>query len=144
MIKYSKKLSSRWHKWIMCFQKEKILWEKGMCLDMSTRWNPLYLMLNIVGIYWGASEGLGWMISCLGVKLIMKEGCHMKMMGLCWWNVFPPIIFYELNLVFSNTLYVTFNMFLHQILNVDVELQDIVASYFVLSYRVHEWWKKIC
>lgn len=52
---------------------------------------------------------------------------------------FPPIIFYELNLVFSNTLYVTFNIFLHQILNADVELQDIVASYYVLSYRVHEW-----
>ena len=58
-MKYVRSSPSRLQKFKTCVETEKIEWSKNLCLDVSTRWNSTYLILNIACKYERAFERFG-------------------------------------------------------------------------------------
>ena len=56
IVKYVRSSPSRIEKFKNCVDIEKIEWSNTLCLDLSTKWNSTYLMLNTACKYERAFE----------------------------------------------------------------------------------------
>lgn len=55
-VRYVRSSPAREAKFIVCVEKEKIKCEKMVCLDVETRWNSTFMMLEVATIYESAFE----------------------------------------------------------------------------------------
>lgn len=55
-VRYVRSSPARLTKFRTCVEREKIICEKMVCLDVDTRWNSTYLMLEVAMVYEGAFE----------------------------------------------------------------------------------------
>nr|XP_048336254.1 zinc finger BED domain-containing protein RICESLEEPER 2-like [Ziziphus jujuba var. spinosa] len=121
-IRYVRSSPSRLNKFKECVEKEKIEYKETVVLDVSTRWNSTYLMLNSALKY---QKGFDRMIDADGHYLgyFEEDEVGRKRAG-------PPLIkdwdsarvfvkflatFYEVTLKFSASLTVTSNICFHEL-----------------------------
>ncbi|XP_042396475.1 zinc finger BED domain-containing protein RICESLEEPER 2-like [Zingiber officinale] len=142
-IKYVKQSSSRLSKFKECVEIEKIESKNSLCLDVPTRWNSTFLMLNTAQKFERAFDRFDEQDPCFKLDLqyvewhtILNENGEMifdsdgkpkrelktfdgKPTSIDWTNVrhFASLlqVFYELTLKVSGSLYVTSNTFAHEI-----------------------------
>ncbi|KAF2289780.1 hypothetical protein GH714_038615 [Hevea brasiliensis] len=100
-VRYIRSFPTRLKKFKECIEYEKIDGKSSLCLDVSTRWNSTYLMLNTAQKYERAFE-----------RKMAEMLSH----------------FYELTLHISGSQYVTSNMFFGEISDLGFILNQWVDS----------------
>ena len=121
-IKFVRHSSLRLKKFKECVQREKIESKKLLCLDVSTRWNSTYLMLNSAIKFERAFERFG---DCdpYFIKDLTDERGPGVPTAFDWDNARRMVQvlehFYELTIQISGSLYVTSNDFFHEISDVE-------------------------
>ncbi|XP_062109554.1 zinc finger BED domain-containing protein RICESLEEPER 2-like [Humulus lupulus] len=106
-----------------------------LCLDVVTRWNSTYMMLEVALKFKKAFrylEGDANYTKYFEEERVNGEKVDGPPDNTDWTNaeVFFKFLkaFYELTLKFSGSLYVTSNLFFQEILEVQVELNDMNSS----------------
>ncbi|OMP00267.1 hypothetical protein CCACVL1_03412 [Corchorus capsularis] len=119
-VKFVRASNGRLEKFMACAKKEKVKCDKGLCLDVCTRWNSTYLMLDVAERYEKAFEAFEY------VDPIYRE--HLRASGglptssdfevarcLC---IFLKK-FYTLTVKVSDTSYVTSSSLLDEVFKID-------------------------
>ncbi|KAK1394229.1 zinc finger BED domain-containing protein RICESLEEPER 2-like [Heracleum sosnowskyi] len=134
-VRYIRSSPARLQKFKICAEKEKIEYKGGLVLDVQTRWNSTYMMLDVAMKFEKAFTRYEEEDDKF-VSYFMEKENGKKRMG-------PPIAndwhaasifvkflatFYEVTLKFSSTLHVTSNNFYHEICEVHTLLTDLAAS----------------
>ena len=116
-------------------ERERIDYKGWMVLDVPTRWNSTFMMLNVALKFEKAfaryEEEDDKFLSCF-----MENENGKKMIGppssSDWESamIFVKFLstFYEVTLKFSGTLHVTSNNFYHEICEIHTQLSDLAAS----------------
>lgn len=150
-VKYVKQSLARLSKFKECAKLEKIESNISLCLDVSTRWNSTFLMLNVAQKFERAFERFDEQDPCFKLDLQFRKwevvlndgnvifGADSKPQNemktndgrpTCtdWSNVrlFASLlqVFYEITLKVSGSLYVTFNTFAHEISSIHTILKE--------------------
>ncbi|KAM3217385.1 hypothetical protein P3L10_026828 [Capsicum annuum] len=131
MVKYIKVSPARIRKFNECCEFENIECKKSLCLDVPTRWNSTYLMLDTAQYFETAFNRYDLEDSGLSTYLaanVCEDGSTAGMLkNDGWQNVRNVVIFlkrfYDLTVKVSSALYVTSN----------VHFEDIVELYNYLK-----------
>ncbi|XP_021722397.1 zinc finger BED domain-containing protein RICESLEEPER 2-like [Chenopodium quinoa] len=127
-IKQSPARLQRFKKYVL---DEKINTKKGLCLDVPTRWNSTYLMLNTAIELEDAFERYSEKDPHYVIDLDERDGKGSHDSD-DWNNMrrFSEFLqaFYDLTLHVSGSLYVTSKLFTHKLVSVAVLLKDLVSS----------------
>uniref|UniRef100_A0A7N0TCR0 Uncharacterized protein n=1 Tax=Kalanchoe fedtschenkoi TaxID=63787 RepID=A0A7N0TCR0_KALFE len=111
-VKYVRQSPSRWKKFKECVSIEKIESKSSVCLDVRTRWNLTYLMLNIAVKFESAFDRHEVIDPFYGIELASKS----KSKAVNWNNARRFVCFlkhfYNLTIRVSGSKYVTSNTFL--------------------------------
>ncbi|CAA0811490.1 Unknown protein [Striga hermonthica] len=126
-VRFVKQSPARLAKFRECCDDEGIVSKSLLCLDVSTRWNSTYLMLNVAQKFERAFER--YEIKDPYFKLELKHGPP----SFVDWEHARRMVdilshFYELTLRISGTSYVTSNEFYHEISSVNCLLREWIAS----------------
>lgn len=99
---------------------KKIQSKSLLCLDVCTRWNSTYLMLNTTQKLERAFERYGEVDPNFRVELGKEDGENGVPLEGDWGNIKMLVLFleknYELTLRISDSLYVTSNIFFMKLL----------------------------
>ena len=127
VVRYVKSSPNRFEKFKACVEKEKIQSKSLLCLDVSTRWNSTYLMLESALKFVAAFE-----------RMEEDDGHFLRYFEdpssgpprfLDWENVrlFTKFLgmFYEATLRFSGSLFVTTNMYFHELISLQDQLNQL-------------------
>ncbi|XP_049385960.1 zinc finger BED domain-containing protein RICESLEEPER 1-like [Solanum stenotomum] len=106
-VRYIRQFPARWKKFQECGEDENLA-KKSLCLDVPTKWNSTYMMLNRVIEYEGTLLSSDWE----GVKRITK---FLEM-------------FFNLTLKISGSRYVTSNLHFLEICEVGVYLNQLISN----------------
>ncbi|XP_074568451.1 zinc finger BED domain-containing protein RICESLEEPER 2-like [Curcuma longa] len=151
-IKYVKQSPSKFSKFKECVEIEKIESKHLLCLDVSTRWNSTFLMLNVAQKFERAFDRFDEQDLCFKLDLqytdwhvVLNENGDVilesdgkpkrdlktfdgRPTSADWNNVrlFASLlqVFYELSLKISGSSYVTFNTFAHEISAIHTILKE--------------------
>uniref|UniRef100_A0A803MKN7 BED-type domain-containing protein n=1 Tax=Chenopodium quinoa TaxID=63459 RepID=A0A803MKN7_CHEQI len=130
-VRFIKQSPARLQRFKKCVLDEKINTKKGLCLDVPIRWNSTYLMLNAAIELEDAFERYSEEDPHYVVDLNERDGKGSPDSD-DWNNVrrFSEFLqaFYDLTLHVSGSLYVTSNLFFHELVSVVVLLKDLVSS----------------
>ena len=126
-MRYVKSSPNRFEKFKACVEKEKIQSKSLLCLDVSTRWNSTYLMLESALKFVAAVE-----------RMEEDDGHFLRYFEdpssgpprfLDWENVilFTKFLgmFYEATLRFSSSLFVTTNVHFHELVSLQDQLNQL-------------------
>ncbi|XP_074328028.1 zinc finger BED domain-containing protein RICESLEEPER 2-like [Apium graveolens] len=135
-VRYIRSSPSRLQKFRSCVEKEKIDYKGGLVLDVQTRWNSTYLMLDVALKFEKAftryEDEDDKFLSYFNEKENGKKRIGPPPTSTDWQaaSVFVKFLstFYEITLKFSGTLHVTSNNFYHEICEVQAILSDLAAS----------------
>ncbi|XP_020249166.1 zinc finger BED domain-containing protein RICESLEEPER 2-like [Asparagus officinalis] len=149
-VRYVRQSPSRLAKFKTCIELEKIEFGSSLCLDVCTRWNSTYLMLNVALKYEKAFERYGEEDPLFRFELSNGNGAHGMPLEDDWVNVRRLCIllekFYKLTLLVSGSLYVTSNFFLQEIGNIACDLQkwrlSDDASYARIANKMTDKYEK--
>lgn len=126
LIRWVRQSPSRIRKFKECVDFEKIENKSSLILDVATRWNSTYSMLNVAQHFERAFNRLGSRDPLFKQEMISGEGWPTVE---DWGNVRRIVLFlkhfYELTLRISGTLYVTSNGFVHEFVEVDGLLKEM-------------------
>ncbi|KZV41922.1 zinc finger BED domain-containing protein RICESLEEPER 2-like [Dorcoceras hygrometricum] len=135
-VKYVKQSPARLNKFKECAKLEKIESKSSLCLDVSTRWNSTFLMLNVAQKFERAFERFD------------EDDPYFKLepTSTDWNNVrlFASLlqVFYEITLNVSGSLYVTANTFAHDISSIHTILKEWQESEDIDVYSMGARMKK--
>lgn len=121
-VKYVRSSPARAHSFNSCVEKERITCKSSVCLDVPTRWNSIYFMLDATINFQKAFERLDDEDAQFYHDL--TNGPHS--MGIPtkedWDNARVMVAFfkkfYDATTIFSGSLYVTSNCYLEQIVDI--------------------------
>jgi len=129
-IRYVKQSPSRLLKFKLCCEREKISSKSVLCLDVATRWNSTYLMLE-------SAVKAQFAFSCFNL-IEPSFGVHMKDSGLAVpsntdWDEAKILVqllafFYKVTLKISGSTFVTSNRFFHDVCGVERHLNALKNS----------------
>lgn len=128
-VRFINQSPARLAKFKECIDLQNIACKSMLCLDVSTRWNSTYLMLNVAQKLEKAFELFEKMDPYYMVELNEQGG-----VPTCWdWGNVRRLVdmfvhFYELTLRISGSLYVTSNIFYHEISTVNLLLKERMKS----------------
>jgi hypothetical protein len=134
-VKYVKSSPSRFDKFKACMETEKIQFKGLLCLDVPTRWNSTYKMLEAAEKCQNAlhlmEEEDGYFVSTL-----FEGGQGRRGLGPPtfedWENVRVFLkflkLFYDVTMLLSGSLYVTSNMYFQEICGIQAHLQAFSES----------------
>ncbi|XP_017648042.1 zinc finger BED domain-containing protein RICESLEEPER 2-like [Gossypium arboreum] len=124
-VRYVRQSPARLQKFKECVVVENIECKKMLCLDVCTRWNSTYLMLDTAQNFERAFERFEEQDTNFRVELERGEGWHSVD---DWANVrnLRDFLehFYEVTLRISGTSYVTSNNFFDELFEIDILLRD--------------------
>ncbi|XP_048502686.2 zinc finger BED domain-containing protein RICESLEEPER 2-like [Beta vulgaris subsp. vulgaris] len=130
-VRFIKQSPARLLRFKKCVLEEKINTKNLLCLDVPTRWNSTYLMLSAAIDLEGAFERYGEEDPHYVIELNEREGKGTPTYD-DWSNVkrFSEFLqaFYDLTLRVSGSLYVTSNLFFHELVNVALLLKELESS----------------
>ncbi|XP_009626477.1 zinc finger BED domain-containing protein RICESLEEPER 2-like [Nicotiana tomentosiformis] len=135
-VRYIKQSSKRWRKFKACCLFERITYENSLCLDVPTRWDSTYLMLDVAQEFEEAFVRYGALDPGLMHYLVTYVCDDGKPAGSLvssdWENVRHMVKilkpFYELTLKVSGSLYVTSNVHFEEICELDVVLKNLIEN----------------
>ncbi|XP_077228339.1 zinc finger BED domain-containing protein RICESLEEPER 2-like [Tasmannia lanceolata] len=126
-VRYIRSSPSRAQRFKFCGEKERITCKSLLCLDIPTRWNSTYLMLEIALKFRKAFERFGEEDVLFMAEL--KDGCPNDD---DWDNarVLTQFLksFYEATLRLSGSLYVTSNSYFHEVFKIERLLDESLKS----------------
>uniref|UniRef100_A0A803LUS7 BED-type domain-containing protein n=1 Tax=Chenopodium quinoa TaxID=63459 RepID=A0A803LUS7_CHEQI len=130
-FRFIKQSPARLQRFKKCVLDEKINTKKGLCLDVPTRWNSTYLMLNAAIELQDAFERYSGEDPHYVVDLNERDGKGSP--DSDDWNNVRRLseflqAFYDLTLHVSGSLYVSLNLFFHELVSVAVLMKDLVSS----------------
>ncbi|KAK6137046.1 hypothetical protein DH2020_029210 [Rehmannia glutinosa] len=148
-VKYVRSSPSRLNAFKKCVEKEKIDSKSLVCLDVETRWNSTFLMLEAAEKFEKAFERLGDedqkytdYFDCY--ELNQEEECEGRKrkwkgnkiigppMEIDWMNARNFVkflkIFYHVTLKFSGSSYITSNVFFRELATVHVGLSNMISK----------------
>uniref|UniRef100_A0A803N644 BED-type domain-containing protein n=1 Tax=Chenopodium quinoa TaxID=63459 RepID=A0A803N644_CHEQI len=130
-VRFIKQSPARLQRFKKCVLDEKINTKKGLCLDVPTRWNSTYLMLNVAIELQDAFERYSGEDPHYVVDLNERDGKGSP--DSDDWNNVRRLseflqAFYDLTLHVSGSLYVSLNLFFHELVSVAVLMKDLVSS----------------
>ncbi|XP_056691664.1 zinc finger BED domain-containing protein RICESLEEPER 2-like [Spinacia oleracea] len=130
-VRFIKQSPSRLLRFKKCVSDEKIVSKKLLCLDVPTRWNSTYLMLSAAISLESSFERYAEEYPHYTVDLCEREGKGIPESED--WNsvkTFSEYLqtFYGLTNRVSGSLYVTSNLFFHELINVVVLLKELTSS----------------
>lgn len=136
MVKYVRSSSSRARNFLKCVETQKIECDKMLSLDVPTRWNSTYLMLDTVEKFEKAFERFdlydGNFNSFLATDVCEDGSIAGSIQCEDWVNVRNVTKFlekfYELTLKVSGSRYVTCNVHFEYICELDAYLKLCIAS----------------
>ncbi|KAG8489971.1 hypothetical protein CXB51_015455 [Gossypium anomalum] len=124
-VRYVRQSPARLQKFKECVVVEKIECKKMLCLDVCTRWNSTYLMLDTAQNFERAFERFEEQDTNFRTELERGEGWPSVD---DWTNVRDLRdfleYFYEVTLRISGTSYVTSNNFFYELSEIDILLRD--------------------
>ena len=126
-VRFVRQSPARLAKFKECVEMENLESKNLLCLDVSTRWNSTYLMLNVAQKFQKAFDLFD--IRDPYFKLELERGVP----TFEDWDVIRRMVdmlvhFYELTVRISGSLYVTANVFYHEISTVNCLLRDWMFS----------------
>ncbi|KAF7112610.1 hypothetical protein RHSIM_RhsimUnG0212000 [Rhododendron simsii] len=155
VVRYVRSSPQRMETFNKCVEKEKIESKQTVCLDVCTRWNSTYLMLEVAIKFEKAFQRMGeedsTFIKFFGIKE-GEEDFSLELEGLggrhrisvptprqptvpnkldwkkCGLFVKFLKLFYDATKKFSASLFVTSNMFFHELYEVQVKIDDLIAN----------------
>ncbi|XP_023921965.1 zinc finger BED domain-containing protein RICESLEEPER 1-like [Quercus suber] len=125
----------RYDKFKACVEKVKIASKGCVCLDVPIRWNSTYMMLENAEKFQRAFERLR-VNDAQYIHYFFDDGNGKKILGPPdfedWDNVKVFVkflkLFYEVTLRFFGSLYVTSNVFFHELCVMKIELTNLCES----------------
>ena len=134
-VRYVRSSPSRYDKFKACVEKVKIASKGCVCLDVPTRWNSTYMMLENAEKFQRAFERLH-INDAQYIRYFLDDGSGKKILGPPdfedWDNVKVFVkflkLFYEVTLRFFDSLYVTSNVFFHELCVIKTELTNLCES----------------
>ena len=130
-VRYVRSSPSRLLAFKQCVEKEKIEAKSSLCLDVETRWNSTYLMLEAAEKYEKAFKRL-LEDEFKYVLYFDSDKCLGPPEEIDWQNVRVLIkflrMFYQVTLKFFRSLYVTSNIFFHEIVEIHARLTQLSKS----------------
>uniref|UniRef100_A0A803NBW0 BED-type domain-containing protein n=1 Tax=Chenopodium quinoa TaxID=63459 RepID=A0A803NBW0_CHEQI len=130
-VRFIKQSPSRLVRFKKCVVEEKINSKKLLCLDVPTRWNSTFLMLDAALVFEYAFERYSEEDPHYVIELNEREGKGCPT-SEDWETVrrFSEFlqVFYDLTLRVSGSLHVTSNLFFHELVSVAVLLKDLMTN----------------
>ncbi|XP_075104661.1 zinc finger BED domain-containing protein RICESLEEPER 2-like [Nicotiana tabacum] len=135
-VRYIRQYPARWKKFKECCEIEKIACKKSLCLDVPTRWNSTYLMLNMAKEFEHAFASYDALDHGLLHYLLTHVCEYGKSVGSLvssdWESVRLMVKFFEtffvLTLKISGSLYVTSNVHFVEICELHYNLKSLIAE----------------
>ncbi|KAL4283691.1 hypothetical protein GQ457_16G010400 [Hibiscus cannabinus] len=128
-VRYVRQSPARLKKFMECVEVEKIDSKKMLCLDVCTRWNSTYLMLDTAQNFERAFERFEEQDTKFKVELELGEGWPTTNDWSSVRNLRDFLEhFYEVTLRVSGTSYVTSNNFFDELTEIDILLQDAQSN----------------
>ena len=125
-VKYIRQSPNRLKKFKECVEMEKIESKQMLCLDVPTRWNSTYLMLDTASKLAKAFDRFEDVDPCFSRDLVDDEIGVPN--SLDWENVANYVHFlehfYDLTLQSSGSLYVTSNVVVHDLSDILVLMKE--------------------
>ena len=126
---------ARFEKFQECVENEKIKAKCLLSLDVPTRWNSTYLMLDCALKFVRAFDRLEEEDGHYKLYFCEVDGNGKKPIGppnyLDWENVKTFVkflgIFYEATLRFYGSLFVTSNTYFHELISIEDQLQQLCS-----------------
>ncbi|KAI8559435.1 hypothetical protein RHMOL_Rhmol04G0173600 [Rhododendron molle] len=155
VVRYVRSSPQRMETFNKCVEKEKINSKQTVCLDVCTRWNSTYLMLEVAIKFEKAFQRMGEEDSSFITFFGIKEGeedLSLELEGqggrhrisvltprkptvpnkLDWkkCGLFVTFLklFYDATNKFSASLFVTSNVFFHELYEVQVKIDELIAN----------------
>ena len=134
-VRYIRSSPARLQKFKACAERERIDYKGWLVLDVPTRWNSTYMMLNVALKFEKAFSRYEEEDDRF-VSFFLENENGMKRIGpptSSDWEcatIFVKFLatFYEVTLKFSGTLHVTSNNFYHEICEIHTQLSDLASS----------------
>ncbi|KAK3189129.1 hypothetical protein Dsin_028690 [Dipteronia sinensis] len=145
VVRYVRGSPARLQKFKSCAEREKISSKKLLCLDVPTRWNSTYLMLESAEKFQKAFEMLEdhdtqyFRDFCLGEDKGAPTSLDWEY-ARCFIKFLK--VFFHATLKFSGSLFVTFNTFLRHLCMVHSQLQNWCDSKDIFLKHMAENMKK--
>ncbi|KAJ0915548.1 putative transcription factor/ chromatin remodeling BED-type(Zn) family [Helianthus annuus] len=131
LVKYVRSSPAGLQKFLVCVEEEKIESKSLVCLDVETRWNSTYLMLESAIKFKKAFSNL--LLKDSGCEKEIRKGVGSLIHEDDWIDVTSLLpflkIFYEATLRFSGSRYVTSNAYVHEIFGIGTVIDN---------YTMHE------
>ncbi|KAM3266747.1 hypothetical protein P3L10_003742 [Capsicum annuum] len=135
-VKYVKQFAARVKKFKECCESQLITCNKSLCLDVSTRWNSTYLMLETTQHFELAFERYSFydngFLDYLRTSPCEDGSKASAFVSEDWENVRTMVkflkTFYDLTLKVSGSNYVTTNVHFVKIAELDLILKDMIEN----------------
>ncbi|KAH9604933.1 hypothetical protein KSS87_022521 [Heliosperma pusillum] len=129
-VRFVRSSPARLLKFNVCVKKEQIDSSRHLCLDVETRWNSTYLMLDSALIYRKAFLKLETSDNGKFVTELSKNrGVPTEIDWECVSSLLPFLkIFYDATLRLSGSLYITTNVYLQEIVGIGMMIDKKCES----------------
>ncbi|CAN1291149.1 Zinc finger BED domain-containing protein RICESLEEPER 2 [Linum perenne] len=128
-VRFVRSSTSRLQRFKACVHEEKLNGKKLVCLDVETRWNSTYLMLQSAVVFQRDFERLEEKDVVFRSELQKLKGTPLETDWIYVKSLLPFLkSLYDATLRVSGSLYVTCNEFFHLVFGIGAMLNDLVNS----------------
>jgi len=128
-VKYAKSSPARFARFKACVEQEGISYKSLVCLDVETRWNSTYLMLEASLKYKDAFVLLDMQDKKFGVEMAKSSGVPLEEDWEYARSVLPFLkIFYDSTMRISDSSYVTSHVYMKEVFGIGKKIRQYSES----------------